>query len=132
MKEFDKIDTQETDKVVIDIPVPTEKKLVASRMIHRGMSIWEVNMSTGEVGPVRIKTTVIGLNGTIRHEVINDPGFYYVEAINKKNAYRKYIRRTRALMAMRVRQLKSQVNQSLPGRPGPEVQATPELASGTS
>lgn len=103
MKEFDKIDTPETDKQEVQTPVPFERKLIARKVLHRGMKLWKVEMATGKVELAPIKTSVVEVGGKVHHEVLYDRDHYYCEALNKKNAFRKFVRRGIALAQMNKR-----------------------------
>src|SRR5690348_16249236 len=59
--------------------------------VRPGQSLWELNISTLEVVPVKYDVTAVGIDGSINSQVITKEDHLYCVAINKKNAVRKFI-----------------------------------------
>lgn len=115
MKEFDKIDTAETDRVEIQVPVQKKKVAVPLKVLPRGTTLWEVNMATGEVLPAKIlhrqitpnKIKVNIVDQVTRQELsrsevhssyqFREGGYDYQIAINEENALRKTIKMIRRM-----------------------------------
>ena len=84
-------------------PAPTEKKLLGSKPYIQGLPIWKINMNTLDVEKA-VPDDVLAVpdkNGMVqkRIKITAEPGFWYLQAINKKNAIRKYVNEVKKLMA---------------------------------
>lgn len=71
-----------------------EFKLFGHVRLKKGMTLWEIVMATGEIRPVNISRTIaldINTGEPLKKaRAIYDPKCFYVMALNKKNAIRKY------------------------------------------
>jgi hypothetical protein len=67
-----------------------KKKLIGQIIPHNGHSIFKINEETLEISePKYIKKAWI-FNGENKPEVLVEKGFFYVSALNEKNALKKY------------------------------------------
>lgn len=77
-----------------------ETKLLGSRKIIRGHTLYKLNLETLEVSPAEyVKKTEIcwqdAKNGVIKKQVIKEKNHVYLSALNIKNAIRKFERAMR-------------------------------------
>lgn len=91
MKDLDALPGQISKEVII--PVKTEKSRLASNRLRPGMTVWEFNLETHKGTPVQYKiteatTTKLGIQ--LRHQIEYRKDRYYCQALNLKNAIRKY------------------------------------------
>lgn len=67
-----------------------KKKLIGQIIPHNGHSIFKINEETLEISePKYIQKSWI-FNGENKPEVLVEEGFFYVSALNEKNALKKY------------------------------------------
>lgn len=71
-----------------------EFKLIGHFTLRKGMTLYEIVMETGEIRPLQIdrKVTLNIISGkpVYKSKAIYNPKCFYIAAINKKNAIRKY------------------------------------------
>ena len=109
MTEFDKVESPENDKVIVQVPVRKEAVQIPLIVLPRGTKLWEVNLSTGEVIecpvisrdllPTEIKGNIVTQlkDQVIPHKEYHtryqfrEGGYDYQIAVNKDNALRKTI-----------------------------------------
>lgn len=76
------------------IPVRKEVKLIGSENLIKGLSLWSKNLKTGEVNKVVIDeieyNNLFDKNSSKRLKVNFDPDCIYVQALNKRNAIKKF------------------------------------------
>lgn len=80
-----------------DIKISKEK-FIGSRLLSRGQRLFEIDMHSGDVQEVEYETVKSGkgqmVSGMVQHitrkAVLYKKHCYYVGAINKDNALRKY------------------------------------------
>lgn len=89
MKEFEpKNDTR------IEMSVKQKKEvkheLVDNLVPHEGHTVWKINKETLEIEPAKYTNATYNLTGDNKREILIQPGYAYVAALNKKNALKKY------------------------------------------
>ena len=94
-----KIDNHLPERDVIEIStqkqVEKQHKLIASIRPHRGHTLFEINLQTGDVLPAEFETVnadfVAAIHGCqeIKKKVIARNGCVYYSALNKESAIRK-------------------------------------------
>ena len=80
-----------------------ELKLIGSLLRRPGQTLFEINLTTGEINPATYKAETLELKGirekvnvnlNTRLKVEVKENCYYIQALNKKNAIRKFNKRT--------------------------------------
>jgi uncharacterized protein (UPF0216 family) len=76
----------------IQKPVSYEKKIITSLRKIKGLSLYELNLKTNEVKKVETKTKakVVGDTYKLKEEVVYNSDCIYIQALNLKNAKRKF------------------------------------------
>jgi hypothetical protein len=86
----------ENKKENIEISVKQKKQveheLIGKIIPHHGHIIWEINKETLEVTKAKFSSASYQMFGDIKKEIIVKEGFYYVSALNTKNALKKYLK----------------------------------------
>lgn len=67
-----------------------QQKFVGSFKYYKGMKVWEMDMVKVEIKPAEYNQSTVGLDGEIKHTIIQKDNCVYVSALNKKNAERKF------------------------------------------
>lgn len=96
MKETEKIDTPEHDKVVIEQNVQKQVTLLGSQRKIKGLTMFEFDPIKLTLEPANYKDVQAELNGKttlIRHKLMMKEGCVYIQALNKRNAYKKIAKR---------------------------------------
>ncbi len=92
MKETEKIDAPEHDKIVIEQNVQKQVTLIGSQQKIKGLTMFEFNPIKLTLEPATYKEVhaEVVINRTIiRHKLVMKEGCVYVQALNKRNAYKK-------------------------------------------
>lgn len=92
MKETSKIETPETDKVVVVQDIKKEIKLLGSQRKIKGLTMFEYNPNDQTLEPAKYKEVKAELQGkavAIRHKLIYKDGCAYIQALNKRVAFKK-------------------------------------------
>ena len=76
--------TEETDKKQI------EHQLIGRILPNNGHTLWKVDLKTLQVSKAEFTTVRIDLYGKTRREVIKEDNHFYVSALNKKTAIKKF------------------------------------------
>lgn len=97
-------------------PVPTERRLLNRYTRKPGLTLWQIDLNTNEITAAVFKKSYVNSDGEVHHEMNYSQNYFYVEALNKKNAKRKYIRRGLALRHLAAK-AKAQVNPTPPAQP---------------
>jgi desulfoferrodoxin (superoxide reductase-like protein) len=91
-----------TVKDKIEVSIEQEQKFqqkhIGSIHPHRGHTLFEVNLATGEIEPAEFQQQdyVVGSDinsGGGRKKVIMKPDCVYISALNKRNALKKFMNR---------------------------------------
>ena len=86
MKELD-------SKVVVEQQVEKdqhkEKTLLKTIVPHKGHTLYKIDLETEEIDLAKY-SSAYNVDQTIPKKVIVEEGFYYVSALNKKNALKKF------------------------------------------
>lgn len=90
MKEISK-KTKEDIAIVKQAEINKGLKFVGRQRIHRGHTMWQFNIMTGELIPAKIESqTVLTKEGTRNKKKITTvEGCQYFPALNRKNAIKK-------------------------------------------
>ena len=67
-----------------------KKKLIGQIIPHNGHSIFKINEETLEISEPKYIQKAWIFNGKNKPEVLVEEGFFYVSALNEKNALKKY------------------------------------------
>lgn len=67
-----------------------EHELIGNIIPHEGHIVWQINKETLEVSEAKYSNATYVLGGENKKEIIVKDGFYYVSALNKSNALRKF------------------------------------------
>jgi len=95
MEELKSTTAKAEQEIVSEKEQRKEEKKIATIKPHRGHTLYEVNMSTGEIVEATFEKTDIAYEAAInkynvaRRKVITKEGHYYVSALNKKNVVKK-------------------------------------------
>lgn len=95
MKETSKIETPETDKVVITQDIKKEVKLLGSQRKIKGLTMFEYNPKDQTLEPATFTEVNAELQGkaiVIRNKLIYKEGCAYVQALNKRVAFKKLVK----------------------------------------
>jgi len=96
----------DSDKVVI--VGQNEKKFEVKKWQiknpHKGHTIWEISLETGDIKPaefvqVDMELTRLGESPnlqTVRKKIITKPGCVYIPALNIQNAAKKFVKKAKA------------------------------------
>lgn len=90
------IQPQLKDEIVKVPEQKTELKFLGSNKPYRGHTLFKINISTSEIEVADFEVKAIPLknaklkNPPVRKKVIVEEGFYYISALNKKNALKKW------------------------------------------
>lgn len=105
MTEKSIVPNTESDKVVI--VGQNEKKFEVKKWTiknpHKGHTLWEINLNTGDVKPAKfvqvdMELTRLGQSPnlqTVRKKVITNPNCIYISALNIQNAAKKFAKRAK-------------------------------------
>lgn len=83
---------KEETEVVSPIQNKKENKLIGRQLLRPGHTLFEVNTKTGEINPATYKEVMAKFNGGTSLKVDVKTGCVYVQALNKKNALKRYKR----------------------------------------
>ena len=95
MKIENDIDTIALPKQEIQANINKELKYIGSVMHRPGHTLFEINLNTGAIKEATIERKVsIGMDGNpvFQSKVQVNAACYYLEALNKKNAKRKFLK----------------------------------------
>ena len=93
MKELELKDKEKLE-VVDNQKKQIEHELVGYLMPYNGHKVWEINIETGEIAEAKYSSNSYKAFGENKKEIIIKDNFYYVSALNKKNAFKKAIKGT--------------------------------------
>lgn len=93
MKELELKDKEKLE-VVANQQKQIEHQLVGYLMPYNGHKVWEINIETGEIAEAKYSNSSYKAFGENKKEIIIKDGFYYVSALNQKNAFKKAIKGT--------------------------------------
>ena len=80
--------------LVVDVrqyDIRKKKEHIGRIKIHPGQTLYQLNLATQEIEPVKYDVTAVNLDGSINSEVLTKDDHLYCVAINRKNATRKFI-----------------------------------------
>lgn len=85
-------------KVQIIAEQEKEKQLKFLGSLRRipGLTMYECNLMNGDIKPAKLDS-IIALDGSITRKLIIQPGCLYDQALNQKNATRKFLKRAQNL-----------------------------------
>lgn len=89
MKELDQKIKAESE-LSVNQKKQVEYDLIGQIIPHEGHVIWEINKETLEIKKAKFSNIAYVFGQENKNEIIQKEGFFYVSAINKKNALRKY------------------------------------------
>jgi hypothetical protein len=95
MKETQPLDTPESDKIIISQDVKKQITLIGSQRKIKGLTMFEFNPVALTLEPASFKESTVSITGKrvvdrkIVHKLIYKEGYVYVQALNKKNAYKQ-------------------------------------------
>jgi hypothetical protein len=91
MKELQQKESEPTISISQDIK--KQVKFIGSQRKVKGLIMFELNPISMTLEPAKYKESVVRINktgpNTIAHQLIVKEGCYYIQALNKKNAYKK-------------------------------------------
>lgn len=67
-----------------------EKKFIGDIKPHNGHKMWKINQETLEIEEAKYINTAYQMNGNNKKEILVIDGFWYVSALNKKNALKLF------------------------------------------
>jgi hypothetical protein len=101
MKELQQHITKGMAAQEIQAPMQHEsrKEYIGSFHPHNGQKVWQMCKATGEITEAEYNDTAVILNGvqvlspyTVVNKIIIKPGCLYCVAINKKNAFKQFVK----------------------------------------
>lgn len=86
------IELNNADKLEISVKQKKqiEKKFIGDIVPHNGHKMWKINQETLEIEEVKYSNTAYQISGNNNKEVLVLDGFWYVSALNKKNALKLF------------------------------------------
>ena len=93
MKELELKDKEKLE-VVANQKKQIEHQLVGYLMPYNGHKVLEINIETGEIAEAKYSNSSYKAFGENKKEIIIKDNFYYVSALNQKNAFKKAIKGT--------------------------------------
>lgn len=90
MKNFEPHKARQKDQVTQEVQVPKEYKFQGSVQMVPGLPLWEFNMKTLEIRKAEYKSENLTYHGGVKRELVVDPDCAYIQALNYKNALRKF------------------------------------------
>ncbi len=88
-------DSEFNPKSRIEVSVKQKKQveheLIGNIILHEGHTLWQINKETLEIEKAKFSIATYVLGGENKKEIIVKDGFFYVSALNKKNALKKYL-----------------------------------------
>lgn len=97
MKDLDHIETPESDKIVIEQNIKKTIEFIGSQRKIKGLTMFELNLSAMTLVPATYKESnlVVGDKfNTVVYKLMAKEGCVYIQALNKKNAYKKIAKAT--------------------------------------
>ena len=106
MNEFDKIESHETDRVVIEQDIKKNITFIGSQRKVKGLTMFEFNPFEMTLEPVKYSEQITGINSKVQngivqaeyttvYKLIPKEGCVYVQALNKRVAYKKIAKQTK-------------------------------------
>jgi len=89
MKDFDKPIPQSEEIVIVKQAEEQQTPIFRNVSIHKGHTMFEVNMTTGEIVPATYESTVANFKGGIKRKILCKENCLYIPCLNKKNAKKK-------------------------------------------
>jgi len=90
MKKYDLVIQKTEQTVKQQKQEERKKKLIGQIIPHNGHSIFKLNEETLEISEPKYIQKAWIFNGENKPEVLVEEGFFYVSALNEKNALKKY------------------------------------------
>lgn len=103
MKDLNKVETPESDKVVISQDIKKTITFLGSQRKIKGLTMFEFNPIELTLEPAKYRETKVevgtGKNpvNTLRHKLIYKENCIYLQALNKRTAYKKIAKRYKNL-----------------------------------
>ncbi len=72
-----------------------DKKLIGRKRLVKGLTLFEVNTTTGEIKPAEVKNWMYyekDKPAKPKHSVVTNPKCIYIQALNKQNAAKKLLK----------------------------------------
>jgi len=88
-------------KIVAQKEVDKKQKYVGKIRVIKGLTMYKLNLKTGHITKVQFDSAVIDINNPykIKKKMIQEPGFIYTQALNDKNAKRKFTKQVAQIIA---------------------------------
>jgi hypothetical protein len=88
------IELNNADKLEISVKQKKqiEKKFIGDIVPHNGHKMWKINQETLEIEEVKYSNTAYQIGANNKKEILVLDGFWYVSALNKKNALKLFIK----------------------------------------
>lgn len=86
-------------KIVKQAEVKKESKLIGSMKVIPGLTLFEMDMKSGEIRKAVFKETIATFGGGGSSKLEFNPNSMYVQALNLKNAKRKFEKRVKQIIA---------------------------------
>jgi hypothetical protein len=67
-----------------------QKKFIGRFKRHNGHTVWQINLKTMEVEPVKYSEEFAKIDGKITRNIVTAENHWYCSALNKENAFRKF------------------------------------------
>lgn len=78
------------DSEVAEVSNIKELKLLRRDLLKTGMTLWECNLVTQTIVSAVYEEVVASLEGKVHRKLIRDEKCVYIQALNKKNAKKKF------------------------------------------
>lgn len=83
-----------SSKTKTELSIKQQKQIkhqfIEKIITHEGHIIWQINQRTLEVKKAEFSNIEYTFGGEVKKEIIIKNGFFYVGALNKKNALKKF------------------------------------------
>jgi len=86
----------ERPQIVAEQEKEKQLKFLGSLRKVPGLTMYECNLMTGDIKPAKLDS-IIDIEGNITRKLVIQPGCLYDQALNMKNAMRKFLKRAQKL-----------------------------------
>lgn len=84
----------------------SEKHIGSINFLHRGHKVWKINLATGEVSEAEFEKNSTAVFShvesplePVRRKIKTEEGFFYLAALNQRNAMKKFIQHSKRARA---------------------------------